>query len=150
MYLLTLCTEHRFKQLATMFTIAIVQVFLDFELSMDFFPQLLFFQHFGSLISIEHTIVVLFFTCVVSHYIQSLGDYIQSLGFILSTVCPTQTSLEGLVPLPGNTLNLSMAFQTSFGAGAVKMMTFSKGIETATLANFLPELLSMCLSLVKP
>lgn len=143
MYLSTLCTEHRFKQLATMFTIAIVQVFLDFELSMDFFPQLLFFQHFGSLISIEHTIVMLFFTCVVSHYIQSLG-------FILSTVCPTQTSLEGLVPLPGNTLNLSMDFQTSFGAGAVKMMTFSKGIETATLANFLPELFSMCLSLVKP
>lgn len=122
-----------------MFTIAIVQVFLDVELSMDFFPQLLFFQHFGTLISIEHTNVVLFLTCLVSHYIQ-LGHYIQSLGFILSTVCPTPTSLEGLVPLPGNTLNLSMDFQTSFGAGAVKMMTFSKGIETATLGNFLPEL----------
>ena len=61
----------------------------------------------------------------------------QSLGFILSTVCLIQTSLEGLVPLPGNTLNLSMDFQTSFGGGVVKMMTFLTGTETATLGNFL-------------
>ena len=51
-----------------MFTIAIVQVFLDVELSMGFFPQLLFFQHLGSPISIEPTIVVLCLTCVVSHF----------------------------------------------------------------------------------